>query len=109
MFSDQNGFTLLELLVVIGILTVLVAVVALSISRFIGRGACESYCVEKHDLQTAITAYMAHHGGAVPNLDQAKIYLIGDPKYAWTEANIGADGLLSDAEDKPAGCVCGGD
>ncbi len=106
---NQKGFTLLELLVVIGILAVLIAIVAFNVGEFIGKGACESYCVERHDLQTAVIAYMAHYDGTVPTVEQADTYLIGNLKHTWTDANIAENGFLSDAADKPEGCVCGGE
>ena len=62
----EKGFTLIELLVVIGILAVLIAVVALNVGKFIGKGACEAYCVEWHNSQTAVLAYMADNQGDVP-------------------------------------------
>ena len=55
----QKGFTLIELLVVIAILGVIAAVVALNIGNFFARGAVESANVEFHQVQTAITAYLA--------------------------------------------------
>jgi len=104
----QKGFTLIELLVVIGILAVLIAFLALNVGKFIGKGACESYCVEKHNLSTAVKAYMSENNGVIPNLEQAKTYLTGKLQYAWTDENIGQGGYVSDASDKPEGCVCGG-
>ena len=55
----QRGFTLIELLVVIAILGVIAAVVALNVGSFFARGAVESANVEFHQVQTAVTAYLA--------------------------------------------------
>ena len=101
----EKGFTLIELQVVVGILGTLGAVVALNVGSFIGSGACESYCTEKHNLQTAIIAYMAENSGTVPTVAQASDYLIGSLSYNFT--TIAGDGELSDASDLPSGCTCG--
>ena len=57
--NKQKGFTLIELLVVIAILGVIAAVVALNVGDFFARGAVESANVESHQVQTALTAYLA--------------------------------------------------
>lgn len=55
----QKGFTLIELLVVIAILGVIAVVVVLNVGSFIGSGAMQAANVEAHQVQTAITAFMA--------------------------------------------------
>jgi prepilin-type N-terminal cleavage/methylation domain-containing protein len=55
--GGEKGFTLIELLVVIGILAALAGVVTLSVTQFIGRGACEACKTEIHNCQTAVVAY----------------------------------------------------
>jgi general secretion pathway protein G len=82
---SQRGFTLIELLVVIGILAALAGVVTLAVSQFIGRGACQACLTDRHNVQTAVVAYMADNVGEVP-ADVAAIgaYLLDNPKYNWT-------------------------
>jgi type IV pilus assembly protein PilA len=54
----NKGFTLIELLVVIAILGTLAAVVVLNVTKFIGSGRTESQATERHNVQTAVVAYM---------------------------------------------------
>jgi type IV pilus assembly protein PilA len=56
--AGQKGFTLIELLVVIAILGTLAAVVILNVTKFIGSGRSESQQTERHNVQTAVVAYM---------------------------------------------------
>ncbi len=59
--SGQKGFTLIELLVVIAILGTLAAVVVLNVTRFMGSGRDQAAATERHNVQTAVVAYMYEH------------------------------------------------
>jgi prepilin-type N-terminal cleavage/methylation domain-containing protein len=86
----EGGFTLIELLVVIGILAALAGVVTLAVGRFIGAGTCQACLTDRHNVQTAVVAYMAQNAGATPggtdaqNSTDLAAYMVDSPKYAWT-------------------------
>jgi prepilin-type N-terminal cleavage/methylation domain-containing protein len=100
--SKEKGFTLIELLVVIAILGAIAGVVVLNVGGFIGRGQCEGYCTEKHNIQTAVIASCTENSteGSYANYTN---YLIGDPKFTWAPTDCGA---VPDATDHPADCDC---
>ncbi len=56
---SQRGFTLIEVLVVLGILGVIATIVILSLAGFLGSGKEESANSEAHQVQTAVIAYMS--------------------------------------------------
>ena len=65
--QGQKGFTLIELLVVVAILGVLAAVAIPNVAKFIGQGQDEAKRTELANVQTAVTAYMAHEKiGTIP-------------------------------------------
>jgi prepilin-type N-terminal cleavage/methylation domain-containing protein len=97
--SSEKGFTLIELLVVIAILGAIAGVVVLNVGGFIGRGECEGYCTEKHNIQTAVIAACTENG----TYDNYTNYLIGDTKFTWAPTGCGA---VPDASDHPADCDC---
>jgi type IV pilus assembly protein PilA len=76
----QKGFTLIELLVVISILGVLAAVVVLNVTKYIGSGKAQAAATELSNVQTAVSAYMYDHTGAIPaNTAALSPYFLGTP------------------------------
>jgi len=59
--KDQKGFTLVELMIVIGILGVLAAIVLVSVSAFLGEGKAEAEDMNISTLQHAVLGLL---GGA---------------------------------------------
>jgi len=57
----ETGFTLVEILVVVGVLAIIVAVVILNITGFTGTGKEDSANAEAHQVQTAVVAYLQAH------------------------------------------------
>ncbi len=57
----ELGFTLVEILVVVGVLAIIVAIVILNITGFTGTGKEDSANSEAHQVQTAVVAYMQAH------------------------------------------------
>ena len=55
----EKGFTLIEMVVVVGILGVLAAVAVPNVAKFIGRGATESYETELYNIRTGVAAMIA--------------------------------------------------
>lgn len=63
------GFTLLELLVVLGILAVLAGVVVPVFTTIVGAGEQPACKADKHAIQAAIYSYYHYNGGDWPTAD----------------------------------------
>ena len=57
----QKGFTLIEMIVVVGIIAVLAAVIVPNIGKFIGSGEAGAKSAEQESVETAMAAMMADH------------------------------------------------
>lgn len=99
----EGGFTLIELLVVIGILAALAGVVTLAVGRFIGAGKVQAHLTDKHNVQTAIVAFMANDPAGLPpttsgDLTALSTYLVDTPlcTYTWdTTTGVVTQGACS--------------
>jgi prepilin-type N-terminal cleavage/methylation domain-containing protein len=86
----EDGFTFLELMVVLTILGSLAGLATLGIVRFIGGATEEVKAVEEHQVQRGAVVYMANGNTisepfAVTPSDQGVLdpYLIGNLKNSW--------------------------
>lgn len=83
--GGKRGFTLVELLIVMTIIAILVAIVVLSLTGFIG-GAQETACeADQRSLQTAVLAYLATEG-VWPTADGT---ITGGKDIEWTLHSFG--------------------
>ena len=62
---NQRGFTLVELLVVVGIIVALAAVIIPNVASFSDRGDTGARAAERDNVQAAIDTYMADNGLAI--------------------------------------------
>jgi len=77
----KDGFTLVELLIVLSILAVLAGVVVLSLSMYVSRGHEEACNVDQRSLQSAVIDYLYANDGSWPTEDGSKPgdIFYGDP------------------------------
>jgi len=64
--TNQKGFTLLELLIVIAVLGILSAIAVVNVPQFIAGGYVSAANDELTKVNTAAYAYSAEHGGTYP-------------------------------------------
>ena len=55
--AQKDGFTFIELVIVLSILAVLAGIVALSLSVFVGKGHTEACNADKSLIQSAVLSY----------------------------------------------------
>jgi general secretion pathway protein G len=64
--ARENGFTFIEMLVVIGVLALMASIVILNILGFTNRGATAACQTDLKSVQTAVIAYYNDHGNSYP-------------------------------------------
>jgi general secretion pathway protein G len=78
--QGQNGFTLIEILVIVGIMGLLASVIVPNMSGFLGTGSLSAARTELANIKTAALAYRAQYD-AWPNTSADLATLIdGEPK-----------------------------
>ena len=103
--KNQKGFTLIDLLVVIGILALIGGIVILNVGQFIGRGCTESARIELHNMQTGAVAYMAENNGTVPTIQQVCTdFMVGSPAEAELQGTYTIDGSTGEVTQSDDGC-----
>jgi type IV pilus assembly protein PilA len=88
-----KGFTLIEMLVVVGILAVLAAVVIPQVTKFVHTGDLAAANTELAVVQTAQAGYMAEHGNVATQL-QADLVPYANKPFHGTYA-FNADGSIN--------------
>jgi prepilin-type N-terminal cleavage/methylation domain-containing protein len=83
--KNQRGFTLVELVVVLGIMAALAAVVVPVVARFAGRGDTEANSTERQTVQAAFDLYMSDNG-------RTTITASGTSTTVWSTVDPGTTG-----------------
>ena len=99
---QENGFTLLELLIVIGILAIVAAVAIPNLTQFAGAGKQESWYVDQKALQNCVVSYRLNYGFYPTNSGEALSTPLEDD-----HADYGNDGV-GDCCIVFSGSACGG-
>lgn len=69
-YKRQRGFTLVEILIVIGLMAILAAVIIPNVTGFLQRGERQAWNGDKRALQAAVDAYYTDPGNRVAGVRQ---------------------------------------
>ncbi len=92
--KDQRGFTLIEMIVVVGIIAVLAAVIVPNMGKFIGQGEAGAKSAEMDAVQTAMHAMMADK--AITVVTAYNLSTTSSATNAWTALPAGTDAASLD-------------
>ncbi len=87
--ENQAGFTLIEMIVVVGIIAVLAAVIVPNMGKFIGQGEKGAKSAEMDSVQTAMHAMMADK--AITAVTSYNLSTTSSATNAWTGLPAGTD------------------
>ena len=93
----REGFTLIEVLVVIIIITLLSSIVAVNLFDKPGEARQSTSRLQIKNLQTAVQLYRTRHG-QVPTMEQGLAALVAQPTRPPVPQNYPADGYLDNRE-----------
>ena len=119
--NDQRGFTLIEMLVVVGIIVALAAIIVPLVISFAGSGEEAAQVGERETLQTAIQSMMVDNDlsavaaqGTAATATDAFAFATGVTLQAYMDQAAtqfcytwGTDGRLLTQTDEPVGGTCG--
>ena len=100
--NPQNGFTLLELLVVLAILGLLAAIVAPRVIRYLGSSCTQSASIQVKNIAAAMELYRLD-AGRYPNAQEGIPALVKAPAGAtvWNGPYLADKAALNDPWGKP--------
>ena len=89
--KNEKGFTLIEMIVVVGIIAVLAAVIVPNMGKFIGQGESGAKSAEMDAVQTAMHAMMADK--AITAVNAYNLSTTSSASNTWTGLPAGTDAV----------------